>query len=315
METLIVQIGGRPGQGNERIKYSGEDIGIGRGFANRIILTDPYVAADQARFQYEDGVWYFENLDSLNRVLLNNEVLPTRRVSLQSGDRLVLGRTEIQIFSPDHEVNPTRKLLLSRWLHHNSTGFMVPLLAMIACNIIDFSMDHMLGAIGEVDWKTSVVSLLWLNFILLVWSGAWAVTGKLIRHHYHLGQQILISSVGLIGVIIVLPLLDYIEFASNSTSLSTLATVLVMMTLIASLVKLNLYFATSGRHANVIGMAVSIVLVGGVAMVNFLLQDDFNPYAQTENALYPGFTRFGSVETVDNYFSQVETLLSQAERE
>jgi pSer/pThr/pTyr-binding forkhead associated (FHA) protein len=63
--------------------------------ANRIILTDPYVAARQASFQCEDGVWYFENLDAVNRVLLNNEIMPTQRVSLQSGDRLVLGRTEI----------------------------------------------------------------------------------------------------------------------------------------------------------------------------------------------------------------------------
>ena len=32
METLIVQIGGRPGQVNELISYNGEAVGIGREF-------------------------------------------------------------------------------------------------------------------------------------------------------------------------------------------------------------------------------------------------------------------------------------------
>ncbi|MCP3688713.1 MAG: FHA domain-containing protein [Gammaproteobacteria bacterium] len=315
METLILQIGGRPGQSNELVKYSGEDIGIGRGFDNRVILNDPFVAPNQASFQYVDGVWYFENLDQLNRVLLNNEYLDSQRVSLQSGDRLVLGRTEIQVFSPDHAVSPTRKLLLSRWLHHHSTGFMVPLLAMVICNLMDFSMDHLLGAIREVEWKSSVVSLLWLNLILLVWAGAWAITGKLIRHQYHFGQQIIITAGGLIGIIFVIPVFDYIAFVSNSTILSILAAVLVMLMLVAWLVKFNMYFATTGRHATVVGMLVSIVLVGGVTTVDFLSKDDFHAYAQTENALYPGFIRFGSAETVDSYFDQVETMLSKSGRD
>jgi len=315
METLIVQIGGRPGRVNELINYNGEAVGIGRGFGNRVILTDPYVAPNQAAFQYEGGVWYFENLDNINRVLLNNEVLPAQRVSLQSGDRLVLGRTEIRVFSPDHEVTPTRKLMLSRWLHHDSIGFMAPLLALIVFNLMVFSVDHLLDATREFEWKASIINLLWLNLILLVWSGAWAVTGKLVRHHYHLGHQIVITAVALIGMIIVFPLLGYIEFASNSAMLGTFVTVLVMLMVVAWLVKFNLYFATSGRHATAIGMVVSMIIVGGASTVNFLSQDDFNTYAQTENQLYPGFTRFGSAESIDSYFDQVETMLSQTGQE
>ena len=89
METLIVQTGGRPRRVRELVNHNGEAIGIGRGFGNTITLTDPYVAPDQATFQCEDGVWYFQNLDNTNRVLLNNEILPAQRVKLQTGDRLV----------------------------------------------------------------------------------------------------------------------------------------------------------------------------------------------------------------------------------
>ncbi len=312
MESLIVQVGGRPVQIKSLVNCNGEAIGIGRGLGNQVILTDPYVAPEQAVFQCEDGVWYFENLDVINPALLNNEILPSQRVGLQSGDRLVLGRTEIQVFSPDHEVAPTRKLLLSGWLHDDSIGWVAAILAMIVCSLLDFSLDHLLYATGEVEWKSSIIDLLWLNLFLLIWSGAWAVTGKLIRHHYHFGQQIFITTVGLIGMIIVFPLLEYIEFASNRATLSTVFSLLVMLLVVARLVKLNLYFATSGRHATFIGIVVSMVIVGGLSAVNYLVQEDFNSYAQTENVLFPGFTRFGSGESVGGYFDQVEAMLDNA---
>lgn len=314
METLIVQTGGRPRRVRELVNHNGEAIGIGRGFGNTVTLTDPYVAPDQATFQCEDGVWYFQNLDNTNRVLLNNEILPAQRVKLQTGDRLVLGRTEIRIFSPDHEVAPTRKLLLSGWLHYDSIGFMAPLLAIIVCNLMDFGVDHLLDATREVEWKASITSLLWLNLVLLVWSGTWAVTGKLVRHHYHFGQQIFISTIGLIGIIILFPVLDYIGFATNGAILSTVVTVLVMLVVVAWLVKFNLYFSTSGRHATAVGIVVSMVIVGGVSTVNYLSQDDFDAKAQNYSVLYPGFTRFGSGESVDSYFDQVETLLGSVEQ-
>jgi hypothetical protein len=314
METLIVQTGGGPGRVRELVNHNGEAIGIGRGFGNHVILTDPYIAPDQASFQCEGGVWYFQNLDNTNRVLLNNEILPAQRVKLQTGDRLVLGRTEIRIFSPDHEVAPTRKLLLSGWLHYDSIGFMVPFLAIIVCNLMDFGMDHLLDATREVEWKDSITNLLWLNIILLVWSGAWAITGKLVRHHYHFGQQIFITTIGLIGMIILLPVLDYIEFATNTAMLSTIVTILVMLMVVAWLVKFNLYFSTSGRHATAVGIIVSMVIVGGVSTINYLSQDDFDPNAQNKSELYPGFTRFGSGESVDSYFDQVEAMLGSVEQ-
>ncbi len=314
MEILIVQTGGRPGRVRELVNHNSEAIGIGRGFGNYVTLTDPYVAPDQATFQCEAGVWYFQNLDNTNRVLLNNEILPAQRVKLQTGDRLVLGRTEIRVFTPDHEVAPTRKLLLSGWLHYDSIGFIVPLLAIIVCNLMDFGVDHLLDATRELEWKASITNLLWLNLILLVWSGAWAVTGKLVRHHYHFGQQIFITTIGLIGMIILFPVLDYIEFATNSAMLSTIVTMLVMLVAVAWLVKFNLYFSTSGRHATAVGIVVGMVIVGGVSTVNYLLQDDFDSVAQNQSELYPGFTRFGSGESVDSYFDQVEAMLDSVEQ-
>jgi hypothetical protein len=313
MDTLIVQTGGRPGQVRELVNHNGEAIGIGRGFGNQVTLADPYVAPEQAVFQCEGGVWYFQNLDNTNRILLNNEILPAPRVKLKTGDRLVLGRTEIRIFSPDHEVAPTRKLLLSGWLHYDSIGFMVPLLAIIVCNLMDIGVDQLLGATREVEWKDSIITLLWLNLILLVWSGAWAVTGKLVRHHYHFEQQIFITTIGLIGMIILFPVLDYIVFATNGAMLSTIITILLMLLLVAWLVRFNLYFSTSGRHATAIGIVVSMLIVGGMSTINYLSQDDFDPNAQNVSVLYPGFTRFGSGESIDSYFDEVEAMLGSVE--
>jgi hypothetical protein len=189
------------------------------------------------------------------------------------------------------------------------------MLALIICNLMDFSFDRLIDTTRETEWRDSVFTLIGLNLMLLVWAGAWAITGKLIRHHYHFAQQILITSIALTGLIVLLPLLGYIEFISNSTMLSTLFGVLSLLLLIAWLVRFNLYFATSGRHAAVIGLVVSMVMVGGVSTIRFLSQDGFSADAKTINALYPGFTRFGSGASVDSYFDEIESILNRAGQE
>ena len=312
MEALILQIGAKTGRVRELVRSDGEPVTIGRGFDNRVVLTDAYVAPEQGSFLCEDGRWFFVNSDDTNRVLLNNESLSTTRVELQAGDRLVLGRTVIQVYSPDHEVAPTRKLLLSDWLHHDSIGWLAPLVALAACNLMDFSVDYLLDTTREVEWKADVIDMLLLNLIIFGWAGIWAVNGKLARHHYHFSQQLFITTIWVIALILVFPLLEYIEFASNGATLSTVIAMLVLLAMVAWLARLNLYFSTSGRHATAIGIVIGIVIVGGISTIGFLSEADFSPSAEASNVLFPGFTLPGSGETIDAYFEAVEAELVAA---
>ncbi len=306
METLIVQIGGRTGQLRELECDSVASAGIGRDFSNRIVLSDPYVAPNQASFRYEEGQWYLTNHDDTNPVLVNDEILSTAEAQLKSGDRLTIGRTEIRVFSPNHEVAPTRKLILSSWLHHDSIGLMVPLGAWIICNLLDFGVDFLLDTTQEVKAQNMVTNALVLNLMLLFWAGLWAFVGKLARHQYHFRQQFFITTLWLIAIIVLMPFLRYIDFASNGAALSTSFMMLVMLMLVAWLVKFNLYLATFGRHATAIGFVISLTIVGGISSANVLLEDDFNPYVKTNAELFPGLVLFGNGETVDDYFRKVE---------
>lgn len=313
MDSLIIQVGGKPGRVRELVRSRGETVRIGRGLDNDIVLTDPYVAPAQASFRCEDGRWFFENHDDTNPVLLNNDDLPAQKVSLESGDRLQLGRTEVRVFSPDHSIPPTRKLLVSGWAHQDSIGFLIPLLALLGCNLLNFGVEYLLDATREVEWKDYVIDLLWMNLFLLVWTGIWAITGKLVRHQYHFGQQLFIGTIWLILFILIYPLLGYVEFASNGASLSTAISVIVMLLMFAVLAKFNLYFATSGRHATAIGIVISFALVGGVSAINILSQDDFKVDAETSSELYPGFVLPGNGEPVSRYFAEVEEILERAQ--
>lgn len=313
METLILQLGGRSGRARDLVRSQGETLSIGRGYANDVVLADPYVAPVQGSFRCRDDRWVYANSDDTNRVLLNGANLPAREVEVQPGDRLVLGRTEVRVFSPDTEVAPTRKLLISDWLHHDSVGLLFPLLALVACNLVDYSVDYLLQATREIDWKESVSSLLWLNLFLFGWAVIWAITGKIIRHHAHFGQQLFITAVWLIALILVLPPIDYIEFASNGALPGEVVSTLVLLAMIAWLLRFNLYFSTSGRHATAIGIAFSCIIVGGLLTVNFLSEDDFDTRAPLSSTLYPGFTLPGSGESVESYFAEVEAIVGAAE--
>jgi len=313
MESLILQIGGRAGRVRELVRSAGESVSIGRGFGNQVVLTDPYVAAEPASFDYEDGRWYFVNLDETNRVLRNGASLPAQRVALQAGDRLTVGRTEIRVFSPDFAVAPTRKLILSDWLHHDSIGWLIPLVALAVFNALDFSVDFLLDTTREIEWKEQVTDLLWVNTILLAWVGIWALNGRLVRHHAHFGQQFFITTMWMIGLVFVMPVLGYLDFLLDGSTLGSVIGTLVLIAMFAGLLRFNLYFSTSGRHATAIGIVASVIVVGGFVAISYLAEDDFELRASAGSELYPGFTLPGSGESVDAYFAAVEEILAKAE--
>lgn len=71
----------------------GDDVSIGRGTQNDIILRDPYISKNHARIILDEDEYFLEDLESANGTLINDtRVLDV--VKLKDGDRIKFGQVE-----------------------------------------------------------------------------------------------------------------------------------------------------------------------------------------------------------------------------
>jgi VWFA-related protein len=87
--TLHARVDG----GEHEIALTGQELTIGRGPENALVLADPLVSRRHARVLYEDGAYWIEDLESRNGTLVNGEE-STRR-ALAADDEITIGGASI----------------------------------------------------------------------------------------------------------------------------------------------------------------------------------------------------------------------------
>lgn len=170
MEPLIIQCEAKHGRLVETFRSQGDKVSIGRGYINDLVINDPYVAASQIACHNIDGHWLIRVLDKTNRILLNGKILIDDDEVINSGDTLTIGRTNLKLFSQDHHIEETRKLL-SSWLHSDSVGFFLPAIALLCMLIIGFA-EYFLTLTQVFEWKPVLLTLFALVGGHLVYSGS-----------------------------------------------------------------------------------------------------------------------------------------------
>lgn len=77
-----------------------DDVSIGRGTQNNIILRDPYISKNHARITLDEEEYFLEDLQSANGTLVNDtRVLDV--VKLKDGDRIKFGQVEFLFIEGD----------------------------------------------------------------------------------------------------------------------------------------------------------------------------------------------------------------------
>jgi len=68
---------------------------VGRHPACDVVVADPSVSRRHAQLTFRDGVWMLQDLASTNGTTVNGK--PVGRITLQTGDVILLGNQAIQI--------------------------------------------------------------------------------------------------------------------------------------------------------------------------------------------------------------------------
>ena len=288
METLIVQLGSRHSKVAEVFRSSDERINVGRAYNNQLILSDPYIAPQQAQFYFNESGWRLRILDQTNPVLHNGKVVEQDELAVQPGDSLTLGRTELRIYSEDFPVEETRQLLVSRWLHSSSVGVLAPLLA-LAAMLFTGLFSFYLEDSSEFEWKYYSYFAMAVAGFALLWTGGWALASRLLRHQHHFGQHLLVTActLGIIEISNILP--SYFGFMLSSPAIEYYLLLLISFVLFAFMLRYHLFFATNIKRPLRAGFIASAVLLFSVSGLYSLMNETGVSDKHYSDSLQPGF--------------------------
>jgi Inner membrane component of T3SS, cytoplasmic domain len=314
LEAIVVQVEARHGRVAEFSRSSGKHIRVGRAYDNDLVLTDLHVAPHQLRFFREDEQWFMEVTDQVNPVLLNKRPVTEKQCAVGAGDEITVGRTRLHVFSIDHVVEPTRKLMVSNLLALENTGPFLPLAVLIGVSLIDLVTNFFYSS-TNLKWLEQVYAVLFSAVICVVWAGLWAIAGRILRQQHHFGLQLIVASGFSLLMTVLAIAANYVAFHAFDAGVEEFVSWLVYACMLLILFRLNFMIATNVQRPLLASFIATALLLGAVYGMYYPWDDEEFEYAPvySEILLPPPLVVTGG-DSAQEYFSDVSDAFQAMEQ-
>lgn len=271
----------------ERLPVNSFPISVGRGYANDVILDDPYVCpAHVAIAPDEQGRLIVTDLESVNGLRESAREKPVARLEIRSGSQFRIGHTQLRYCSVDHALAPT---LLDRdssraWLNSPYTAVIVG-----AAVFLLLCLDAYLTHIERTTFAAIVSEPLSTFAMLLFWSGLWALASRVIVSRFHFPQHATIACGATVGFFLLSSSAEWFEFLFPSVPALWIAGLFGSGLIIGALVYGHLKFASTLRRYSRLwaALAVSAAIVGVSAIADFAGRSKFSNAMEFTGILKP----------------------------
>jgi hypothetical protein len=207
----------------QRVRVTQWPLTVGRGYGANVQLDDPYLAAEHLRVRLDDdGQLRAEDCGTVNGVrrLTSRDARTTGPATagtftLEPGTWLECGRTRLRIVAADTAVAPERPLRAAR----TAPGWLCLLLALLAVGMQLWGTWF--STFGEFKLLGLVTPALTSAVLLLAWSGAWALLGRVLHGNTQFLQQLGWAALMMLATTATAALLDTLAFAFDWPVLST----------------------------------------------------------------------------------------------
>jgi hypothetical protein len=268
--ALIVEVLGLHGEVRFRRLLGDGPLTIGRGFANDIVLDDPYADVGHARVvRGEDGAPVLEDLGSVN-ALGGPDGRRMTRVGLGTDVEVRVGRTRLRFRDPDVPLPPAlpdlpaERLRVPVWLTRPWGQ-----LGICAVAAVVMGWDAWSDTYGGSGASDSVSTALGLATVILLWSGIWAVAGRVAVHRARFLAHVAMVSGILTAAVVVGWVSAWLTFLFPDNPLSSSAGGVIGAALLAALLAGHLHLASrmARRRRWITGLTVAaaVVVIGWVA--------------------------------------------------
>ena len=191
-----------------RVRISGEQATVGRGYDNDVIVDDPYVAARHLLIlRDEAGQLVAKDLGSVNGTFLDGSKSRIARLAIDGGEPLRIGQTLLRVRTGDYAVEPERKVLAERG---KLSTIMVAAMTMTVLGFI--ALRVWLAQTGEPRLSHYMNPLLTMTGVVLVWVGIWALVSRLLAGRSQFLRNLMIALVAVLASLLYNELAKYSAF-------------------------------------------------------------------------------------------------------
>lgn len=199
-----------------RHRCVGPEITIGRGYANDVVLDDPYVAPRHLRIARSPaGAWIAEDLGSAGGLFADRDDRPQSTILLDGERPIRIGHTTLRIRDANHAVEGER--LPSPSGHH-------VLVIAVAFALVMTGVETLSLWLGETDQpKISRYAMPVLTLLLGVvgWTAVWATITRIFSHQARFERHLLIATSAALAISLLTEGGDFFSFALSWRALST----------------------------------------------------------------------------------------------
>lgn len=311
MEIIIEEIS-RTKKLIGRHKFLQQELTLGRGYQNDVILSDPHVCPDHLSLTFEDGDWYITDLDTVNGSFLNHQCKLAERHKVTSGDVISIGKSQVRLILPEHEIAPTL-----RFSPFDDILKVCAQPAIVLFNVLLFAA--VVGVMVYFNTPTTfmisqaLVPALGLTLGICLWPLLFALLAHLTKHEARIFTQIGVTFV-IINLFWLLDISEvFLDFNVSSQINLNWLFVPLNFALIYLLFWCNLYVAFNQprKRRLIIATSLSGLLIVGSYLLQMSKEPefDYSPHYST-TLLSPAF-RIMPSNDVDRFLEKSEKLFNK----
>jgi hypothetical protein len=236
---------------------------VGRGYANDLIVDDPYVCARHLRvMEHPDGTLEAEDLGSVNGSHCNGSRVA--RTAVKTDTRIRIGSTVLRFLDGDAVIPPT--LLQARGDVDLPALARPPLSIVCALGIPIWLFAYRFLTLYERPKPFTMIGYGVLALtVLSAWAVAWALLNRLVSRRWRLGAHAALASF-YFGIAFAIDMADgYVSFLLSGAWLGTALTFLLAVAPLAWIIALHLRVVgtlpRARRWAVAVGASVSFILL------------------------------------------------------
>ena len=310
-ERMILEVLDRAGRVKERVRLDGAPVTIGRAYSCDVIVDDAYVSAQHVRVaRAADGHWTVDDLQSLNGLY---QLLPPARVMhavIEPECQLRIGETVLRFRDTSHPVAPAVPQVEGTVLRGRIVGTWWGAVGILLGAAGLMVVDAYLGLYQRPSARRLLGGLVPAVFLLLVWSGVWAVVSRAVSHRFHFLEHCSIAALGGVAVTLFYQSAEYYAFATAA------GTSVRVLRWVGAAAILAVLFYRHGRLCSVEsrrGIAMraggaAVVLVGLVLLGTSVSRSDFSPLPDYPHEFKPPAFRLAHGRRIDEFFAQLPEL-------
>ena len=286
-------------------------ISIGRGYDNDIILADPHICARHLLVvDAEDDGWRARDLGSVNGI--QGKADQAAEIAISSGDEIIIGKTHLRFFAPDHPVPKTRNVHDKTSLLEASRALAI-VWALLSVLVLVFAVSDYMGRTEDVQVQKLIAGTLPVLAGVLIWSAGWSLLAYIVRHRMHFNYFLGVSVAYVVLDIVLEKIVGIVSFNIVNVWMAEALSYFTGGILLVALFYASMHqaFAVSRRRNLLLANLFSWGLVAVIVFVVYANKVEFDRNPQYPGELMPPVTRIAGLKTFDVFMNQTATMLQE----